>query len=332
MRCPSCLAETPGRPRFCPSCGTRLAALMAVEERRVVTIVFCDLVGSTAMSTVLDPEVLRSVMLRYFELMRTSLQAHGGTVEKFIGDAVMAVFGVPVMHEDDARRALAATLDMTAALAQFNLELQVSLGIQLQVRIGVNTGEVIATPDPSAGQALVSGEAVNAAARLEQHAEAGQILIGEQTVQAAGPAAVVESRGPMQFKGLAAAMVGHQLLDLLADDPEVLRRFDVPFVGREQERTELDLLLCRADRQRSCQLAQCLRRSRHRQDPAGAHLAGRPGPGRLSRSGRCRPYGEAGTLIALADATASCWQRPGQASPGTVRRPSPKLGRSSTAA
>jgi class 3 adenylate cyclase/tetratricopeptide (TPR) repeat protein len=304
MFCTACGAASTAGAKFCASCGApRASAPAGVEERRVVTIVFCDLVGSTALSGQLDPEVLRSVTLRYFELMSTRLKAHGGTVEKFIGDAVMAVFGVPSMHEDDARRALAATLDMTAALAEFNLELGVSLDIRLDVRIGVNTGEVIATVDPAAGQVLVSGEVVNVAARLEQNAEPGQILIGEQTMLAAGAAAQVEAAGALQLKGKTGTVVGYRLLGLLSDDPEVLRRFDVPFVGREQELAELRLMLDRVGRQRSCHLVniygeagigktRLMRIWQQGLDPALVRLG----------TGRCRPYGDAGTLSALADA------------------------------
>ena len=268
----------------------------------MVTVVFCDLVGSTALSGQLDPEVLRAVTLRYFELMRASLQAHGGTVEKFIGDAVMAVFGVPQIHEDDARRALAATLDMTAALAEFNVELQGHLGIRLAIRVGVNTGEVIAAPSRSANQVLVSGEAVNLAARLEQHAEAGQILLGPDTVAAAGPAASVREIGLLTLKGKAEPVNAYQLVELVGDDPESLRRFDLPFVGRTVELAELDLMLEHCRRQGRCHLI---------------NVYGEAGVGktRLVRdwqrslsgpawqaSGRCRPYGDAGTLTALAEA------------------------------
>ena len=280
MFCSACAAPASKAAKFCSSCGAALAAapVLPAEERRLVTVVFCDLVGSTALSGHLDPEVLRSVTLRYFDLMRASLQAHGGTVEKFIGDAVMAVFGVPQLHEDDARRALAATVDMTAALAQYNLELQVNLGVQLGVRIGVNTGEVIAATDPSADQALVSGEVVNVAARLEQNAAIGQILMGAATVQAAGRAAVVRAIGPLQLKGKGQPVPAYQLLELLADDPEVLRRFDVSFIGRDLELAELDLMLDRTRRTASLPSAQPVRGSRHRQDPAGPHLAAVAGP------------------------------------------------------
>lgn len=176
-RCPRCPEPPPEGAAFCPRCGTACVAAAdsgPAEERRVVTVVFCDLVGSTALSGRLDPETLRTVTLRYFALMRARIEEHGGTVEKFIGDAVMAVFGVPARHEDDAHRALAAARGMVTGLDGLNAELEQEHGVRLAVRIGVNTGEVVVNVDPAARQALVSGEVVNIGARLEQHAGAGR--------------------------------------------------------------------------------------------------------------------------------------------------------------
>ncbi len=198
VKCPRCPEPPPDGAAFCPRCGTACVAAgdaAAAEERRVVTVLFCDLVGSTALSGRLDPETLRTVTLRYFALMRARIEEHGGTVEKFIGDAVMAVFGVPVRHEDDAHRALAAARGMVTGLDGLNAELEREHGVRLAVRIGVNTGEVVVSVDPAARQALVSGEVVNIGARLEQHAGAGDILIGPATLDAAGPSAVTESAG-----------------------------------------------------------------------------------------------------------------------------------------
>ncbi|MEU1433796.1 adenylate/guanylate cyclase domain-containing protein [Streptomyces sp. NPDC005786] len=271
----------------------------AAEERRVVTVIFCDLVGSTALSGRLDPETLRTVTLRYFALMRARIEEHGGTVEKFIGDAVMAVFGVPARHEDDARRALAAARGMVTGLDGLNTELEREHGVRLAVRIGVNTGEVVVSVDPAARQALVSGEVVNIGARLEQHAGPGEILIGPATLRAAGPSAVTESAGSLSLKGVDAPVPARRLVALHEDDPERVRRFDTPFIGREQELAELRLLLRK--------LAT---------DPR-SHLVtvyGEAGLGktRLLREwlrdcpaygeGRCRPYGETGTLSPLAEA------------------------------
>ncbi|WP_371604461.1 AAA family ATPase [Streptomyces sp. NBC_01220] len=302
MKCPRCPEPPPDGAAFCPGCGTACVAVAGTataEERRVVTVVFCDLVGSTALSGRLDPETLRTVTLRYFALMRARIEEHGGTVEKFIGDAVMAVFGVPVRHEDDAHRALAAARGMITGLDGLNAELEREHGVRLAVRIGVNTGEVVVSVDPAARQALVSGEVVNIGARLEQHAGPGEILIGPATLRAAGPSAVTEPAGVLSLKGVDAPVPALRLVGLHEDDPERVRRFDTPFIGREQELAELRLLLRKLTA-----------------DPR-SHLVtvyGEAGLGktRLLREwlrdcpaygeGRCRPYGETGTLSPLAEA------------------------------
>ena len=143
------------------------------EQRKVVTVLFCDLVGSTALGESTDPEALRARMRRYFEDLRAILERHGGSVEKFVGDAVMAVFGIPVSHEDDALRAVRAAAEMRAAVAEHGLE----------ARIGINTGEVVVGGE---GETLVTGDAVNVAARLEQAAPSGEILIGAETRSSSG--------------------------------------------------------------------------------------------------------------------------------------------------
>lgn len=303
MRCTSCQEALPASARFCPSCGTpRAAATAAAAERKLITVIFCDLVGSTALGEALDPETLRSVTLRYFTAMRDKIEKFGGTVEKFIGDAVMAVFGVPVMHEDDAHRALSAALGMLDAVAVLNAELEPAIGVRLQVRIGVNTGPAMAGTDPSARQALVSGDTVNTAARLEQNAPEGEILIGPLTWLIAGPAIRAEPAGQLALKGKQQPVAAYRLLGLSASPPEAGRRFDVPFVGRTRELGELNLMLDSLSG-RSC--AQLLT------------ICGEPGIGktRLVRawrdraarpvsygSGRCRPYGDDGSLAPLGDA------------------------------
>src|SRR5215472_1056354 len=153
MTCSACRAAVPDGARFCPSCGTPVTSPSPLrrERRKTVTVLFCDMAESTALSGRLDAESLREVMVRYFELMRACLERHGGTVEKFIGDAVVAVFGVPVLHEDDARRALRAAVDMLGAVESLNTELGTLIGVRVGVRIGVNTGEVVATEDISSG-------------------------------------------------------------------------------------------------------------------------------------------------------------------------------------
>src|SRR3954466_7353411 len=179
--CPNCGEENPPRFRLCGFCGTALApAAPAQEVRKLVTILFCDLKGSTALGERLDSESLRETMSRYFDAMSAAITQHGGTIEKFIGDAVMAVFGLPRVHEDDALRAVRAAHEMQEALAELNEGLQRTYGITLENRTGVNKGEVVAG-DSTTGQRLVTGDPVNTAARLEQAAGACEVLLGELT-------------------------------------------------------------------------------------------------------------------------------------------------------
>jgi class 3 adenylate cyclase len=170
------------------------------EARKTVTIVFSDVAGSTSLGDRLDPEALRRVMERYFAEMRSVLERHGGTVEKFIGDAVMAAFGIPAAHEDDALRAVRAAAEMGDRLADLNEEFERERGISLEVRTGVNTGEVV-TGDPSGGQFYATGDAVNVAARLEHAAQPGEVLLGEQTYRLVQDAVRVERVGPLTLKG-----------------------------------------------------------------------------------------------------------------------------------
>ncbi|WP_439657417.1 AAA family ATPase [Lentzea sp. HUAS TT2] len=205
-----------------------------MEQRKLVTVLFCDLVGSTELSGVLEPELLRSIVLRYFDTARERIEAHGGTVEKFIGDAVMAVFGVPVVHEDDARRGTAAALDIITGLAELNADLEESFGCRLAVRIGVNTGEVVATSAVGANENLVAGEVVNVAARLEQNAGPGQVLIGPVTRALLGSAADVEEVGALALKGKRDPVTAYRVHAIRADSARTLPS-DVPFVGRARE-------------------------------------------------------------------------------------------------
>jgi class 3 adenylate cyclase len=176
------------------------------EARKYVTVVFADVSGSTALGERLDPETLRHVMERYFAEARQALERHGGTVEKFIGDAVMAVFGIPAAHEDDALRAVKAAADMRAAIAALNESLERERGLTLAVRTGINTGEVVAG-DPSGGQFFASGDAVNVTARLEQAAAPGEILLGEETYRQVRDAVRVERVGFANSSRLSATAI-----------------------------------------------------------------------------------------------------------------------------
>src|SRR3990170_1571458 len=196
--CPTCGHDNPEGGKFCSECGARLEMRSAPgrEIRKVVTVLFCDVTGSTALGERLDPESLRRVMTRYFELMQQVLESHGGAVEKFIGDAVMAVFGIPVLHEDDAVRAVRAAHDIRHAVARLSEDLAAEHGVGLAVRVGVATGEVVAE-GAAGGEAFATGEAGNLAARLEQAAEPGEILVDEATVDLARAAIEVQALAPL---------------------------------------------------------------------------------------------------------------------------------------
>src|SRR5260370_6795003 len=196
LACSSCSFENPEGFKFCGHCGAPLTpAATSAEVRKRISVVFCDLVGSTPLGERLDPEFFRRVMTRYYDTMRTVLERHDGSVGKFEGDAIMAMFGVPKLHEDDALRAVRAAAEMSNTMAALNQELEREWGVQLACRIGVNTGYVLTGDDLSA-QHLVVGDALNTAARLEQAAEAGEVLLSEAThalVQHAGEVEEVPS-------------------------------------------------------------------------------------------------------------------------------------------
>src|SRR5438309_1118369 len=198
IRCASCGEENPDRARFCLNCATPLAfaATTAGEVRKTVTILFADVVSSTSRGERTDPESTRRLLGRYFGEIKQVIERHGGTVEKFIGDAVMAVFGIPTLHEDDALRAVKAAADIRESLERLNADLRQRRGLAILLRTGVNTGEVVAG-DPSAGQTLVTGDTVNTAARLEQAARPGEILLGPTTYGLVRDAVVVEPTEPI---------------------------------------------------------------------------------------------------------------------------------------
>ncbi|HWO69326.1 MAG TPA: adenylate/guanylate cyclase domain-containing protein [Actinomycetota bacterium] len=298
--CPSCGRGVAEGFAFCPHCGSALPAPgPPAEVRKTVTVVFCDVTGSTGLGERLDPETLRRVMARYFGLARGRLEHHGGTVEKFIGDAVVAVFGIPAVHEDDALRACRAAVEIREAVADLGKELERDLGTGFRVRVGVNTGEVVAG-DPAAGQALVTGDAVNVAARLEQAAAPGEILIGEATHRLVRDAVVAEPVEPLALRGKSGSVAAFRLVEVHPTAPGVARRLDSPLVGRERELGLLRQAFDRAVSERACHLFTVL-------GPAGVgksrlveeFLAGLPGP-RVLR-GRCLAYGEGITFFPVVE-------------------------------
>jgi class 3 adenylate cyclase/tetratricopeptide (TPR) repeat protein len=236
VTCASCGAENRDEARFCDVCGAVLAAEPAREQRKVVTVLFCDVTGSTALGESLDPEALRATMARYFETARAAIERHGGTVEKFIGDAVMAVFGVPTIREDDALRAVRAAQELRDA-------------VEIDVRIGVNTGEVVT----GSGDSLVTGDAVNVAARLEQAAASGEVLIGAETYALVRDAVDVELLPPLEAKGKSAPVTAYRL-GAVTGDVAYARRADAPLVGRDREQRLLNGAWERATSERATAL------------------------------------------------------------------------------
>ena len=189
--------------------------MAAGEQRKTVTALFCDVTGSTALGERLDPESLRGVMARYFDLARQVVERHGGSVEKFIGDAVMAVFGIPVLHEDDALRAVRAAAELRDGLAGLNEGLVRDYGTTLELRIGVNTGEVVTGTE----ERLATGDAVNVTARLEQAAQPGEILLGAETRALLRDAVVVEEMEPLELKGKTAPVAAYRLVSVRSEAP-----------------------------------------------------------------------------------------------------------------
>ena len=209
--CATCGRENPADAGFCNGCGAAFALATAPrEQRKTVTVLFCDVTGSTAMGERLDPESLRQVMRRYFDAARRVIEHHGGSVEKFIGDAVMAVFGVPVLHEDDALRAVRAAVGLRDALADLNSELERDYGTTVTIRTGVNTGQVVTGTE----ERLATGDAVNLAARLEQAAAPGEIVIGPETWRLVRDAVTVEPLEPLALKGKAMPVRAYRLLQV----------------------------------------------------------------------------------------------------------------------
>jgi class 3 adenylate cyclase len=234
VACPGCGEENPDRFRLCGYCGALLGAQPSPQEvRKTVTVVFCDLKGSTELADRLDHEAVREVLALYFSAMKPVLERHGGTIEKYIGDAIMAVFGLPRMHEDDALRAVRAAAEMRTALEDLNVTLRGEFGVTLENRTGVNTGEVV-TSDTRGSQRLATGDTVNVAARLEQAAPAGEVLIGQSTYRLVRDSAEAVQIEPLTLKGKPEPVPAYRLLSVAAGTGST-RSTDLPLVGRARE-------------------------------------------------------------------------------------------------
>jgi class 3 adenylate cyclase len=305
MRCSSCGQENPGGFRFCGSCGSLLggATSTVVEERKVVTVLFCDLVGFTARSDQADPEDVRALLRPYHVRLRREIERLGGTVDKFIGDGVMAVFGVPNMHEDDPERAVRCALRVLDAIAELN---QTTPALGLAVRIGIMTGEaaVILDPRPHETEGVV-GDVVNTASRLQGVAPTGTVVVGEPTWWATRTLFHYEELEPVQVKGKAKPLpVWRAVAARSRLGVEVEHRPATPLVGRDEELSMLRRLYQQARRERVPQLVA---------------IVGEPGIGKsrlvrellrfvddqpelvVWRQGHCLSYGDGITFWALGE-------------------------------
>jgi class 3 adenylate cyclase/tetratricopeptide (TPR) repeat protein len=296
-RCAECGTESGQDARFCSGCGASLESRVG-QRRKLATMLFCDLSGSTALGERLDPESVREIMLGYFQEMRLAIERHGGTVEKFIGDAVMAVFGVPVSHEDDAVRAVRAASEMRLRLADLNDRLDRRFGIRLSLRIGLNSGEVV-TSDAGIGEAIVTGDAVNVAARLEQAATPGEILLGDSTLRLARHAVVAEPIEPLQAKGKSELLRAHRLLAVAADGAATARSRVTPLIARADELAFLKAAFAQTVSTRGCRLCVVAGEAGIGKSRLALEFVG--GLPATVLHGRCLPYGEGITYWPLSE-------------------------------
>jgi class 3 adenylate cyclase/tetratricopeptide (TPR) repeat protein len=305
--CPSCGKVLPGEFPFCPFCGAPLAeapSAAAVEERKVVSVLFCDLVGFTAASEATDPEDVRARIRPYHQRLREVVERFGGTVEKFVGDAVMAVFGAPVAHEDDAERAVRAGLRILEAIGELN---DADPALSLQVRVGINTGEavVVLAARPEEGEGVVTGDVVNTASRLQGAAPVNGVAVSEQTYRVTARVFDYEQLAPVRVKGKSEPLALYRPLAARARfGSDVARTYATPLVGRELEKPLLIGTFERAAQQRSCQLVTVVGEPGVGKSRLCAELFQyideRPGLVRW-RQGRCLPYGEGIAFWALGE-------------------------------
>jgi len=293
--CPACGHENPSAARFCNACAASLgAAERPREQRKVVTILFCDVTGSTQLGERLDPEAFRLVLARYFERMRMIVEGHGGSVEKFIGDAVMAVFGVPALHEDDALRALRAAAEMRDAFAE----------LEVRGRIGVATGEVVT----GTSERLVTGDAVNVAARLEQAAQPGEVLVAVETAAVAGTAVMLEQLEPLELKGKADPVTVYRLVSIVTDSH---RAPVTRMVGRERQRALLNDVFGAVQSDRSCHLFTIVGAAGVGKSRLVAEFLAVTADAAVAR-GRCLSYGEGITYWPVVEILKQLPERPAE--------------------
>jgi class 3 adenylate cyclase len=297
VSCATCGTALESDAQFCDECGAEVTAREPPGTRKVVSVVFADLAGSTELQESLDPESVRRVMERFYRTMRTVVESHGGQVMKFIGDAVVAVFGARSLDEYDALRAVRAAAAMGAELSTLNDDLASSWGVRLAMRTGVNTGELVIGEE----EEIFVGDAMNTAARLEQAAAAGQVLVGEATWRLVHHAVELESVGALELKGKAQAVPAWRLVSAGAPSDGDRAPSIAPLVGRAIELQRLRAALADAVQARACRLVSVI---------------GSPGVGKTRLAsefalaldgqaraveGRCEPSGEGITFLPVAE-------------------------------
>ena len=270
----------------------------AAAARKTVSVLFCDLADSTMLGERLDPEPLRELLGRWYEEMRIAVERHGGTVEKFVGDAVMAVFGLPRAHEDDALRAVRAALDMQRAVERLNASLVARRVPELRIRIGINTGEVVTGDDAAT---LATGDAVNTAKRLEEAASGGEILIGAVTERLVRHASRLAPLAPVQAKGKSAPVEAWRVLETIAGADAFARRWDTPLVGRRDELALLRAELTASADGCECRLVTVIGAAGVGKTRLVSELVAEVRGHTTVAAGRCLPYGDGITFWPLAE-------------------------------
>ena len=308
LRCAACGSEQLSTAAFCSNCGSALhedgrRGQVADErhERRVVTVLFADLAGSTALGSQLDPEEIRDLQGELFSVLHTEVERFGGTTEKFIGDAILAVFGIPQTHEDDAERAVRAALAAHDQFAAFADRVRDEYQADVGLRIGVNTGEVVASREAAArGELMVSGDAVNVAARLQQDAKPGEVLVGERTYLATSRVVTYGERKDIEAKGKDAPIATWVARAASSEPTRRSTGLTAPFIGRVQEIAVLDAVTSRVARERVPQLVTLFGVAGVGKSRLLGELIDHTEGAQVLR-GRCLPYGEGITYWPLAE-------------------------------
>ena len=301
--CGRCGEDNSEGARFCVDCGQPLAEASAEGSRgfrKVATMLFCDVAGSTALASRVDAEVHSHVLSAYYEAMKPLVEQHGGRVEKFIGDALVAVFGVPESHEDDALRACRAAVAMRGRLGEFNAELERTRGLVIETRTGITTGPVTGRGLAYDGS-LIAGDTGNTASRLQGAAEPCEILLGQATHRLVRDAVEAELLPPLQLKGKPDPVTAYRLLRVRADAEAMPRRLDAPLVGRERELERLSLEFQRAVDDGDCRLATVVGEAGAGKSRLVREFIARIGDKARVLDGRCLAYGDGITYWPLVE-------------------------------